>query len=71
MGTAKQLLTLVIMIMALGNNPCMAGSNSVPLSRRSIAPKEYDQAEQQRYRDDTQRQIDDLSRRIIILENGG
>jgi hypothetical protein len=47
----------------------MAGSNSVPLSNRAIASKEYDQAGFQRYQDDTQRQIDDIKRRLTILEN--
>ena len=70
MGTRKQLLILMAMLSLL-SNPCMAGEKSVPLSNRSIAPKEYDQAGLQRYQDDTQRQLDDIKRRLTILESGG
>ena len=69
MDARKQLLALMA-ILSLVSNPCMAGSNSVPLSNRSIASKEYDQAGFQRYQDDTQQQIDDIKRRLTILENG-
>jgi len=60
---------LLIVCSAVCANPSMAGRPPAVLSGRSIALPVYEQAEEQKYRDKIQSEIEFLKKEIMRLEN--
>jgi hypothetical protein len=49
----------------------MGGQQVEKLSKRDMAPKEYNQTIEQNFKDEMNRKIQDLERRVEILERKG
>jgi hypothetical protein len=61
----------IICLLVLFANPCMGGQQVEKLSKRDMAPKEYNQTIEQNFKDEMNRKIQDLERRVEILERKG
>jgi hypothetical protein len=54
---------LILCLFSLATNPCMGGESPAKMAKRYIAPKEYNQTEEQNFRDDMERRLEAVEKR--------